>query len=116
MSFALTLCFLHFFRKQVTPSRLNKFPKCDHSNLKEGNSFEDRGPRFEECLSPSPSSSVASRFSSPWKPRLSSVSLENGIEKIDNGMVKDATEGNLGSEENQSTEESFVLPSSSDEI
>ncbi|XP_044181206.1 uncharacterized protein LOC114948739 isoform X2 [Acropora millepora] len=103
-------------RKQVTPSRLNKFPKCDHSNLKEGNSFEDRGPRFEECLSPSPSSSVASRFSSPWKQRLSSVSLENGIEKIDDGKLKDVTKGNLGSEEYQSTEESFALPSSSDEI
>ena len=59
---------------------------------------------------------MASRFSSPWKPRLSSVSLENGIEKIDDGMVKDVMKGNLGSEENQSTEESFVLPSSSDEI
>jgi len=103
-------------RKQVTPSRLNKFPKCDHSNLKEGNIFEGRGPRFEKCLSPSPSTSVASRFSSPWKPRLSSVSPENEIEKIDDGKVKGVTKGNLGSEGYQSTEESFALPSRSDEI
>ena len=59
---------------------------------------------------------MASGFLSPWKPRVSSVSLENGIEKFDDGTIKDVTKRNLGSKEYQNTEESFALPSSSDEI
>lgn len=116
LEFCTYLGFFPFFRKQVSPSKLNKYPKFDPSKLKEGNIVEDRGPRFEECLSPSPSRSGASGFLSPWKPRVLSISHENGLEKLDDGKIKEVTKGNLGSEEYQNTEESFALSSSSDEI
>ena len=59
---------------------------------------------------------MASGFLSPWKPCVLNVSHENGIERLDDGKIKEVMKGNLGSEESQNTEESFALPSSSDEI
>ncbi|XP_068737818.1 uncharacterized protein [Montipora capricornis] len=67
-------------RKQVTPSRLNKSPKFDHSNFHERNAAEVHRPHLEEYHSPT--CPMDSGVSSPWKPEGSNAELRTGEERL----------------------------------
>lgn len=106
-------------RKQVTPSRLNKSPKYDHTNLDEQNpernNFDDRRSRSEECLSPA--SAVHSGASSPGKLTVSNMAgLHNRKESLCNGEADEISskrEENLGGEERRSKDDTLVFTSGS---
>ena len=108
-------------RKQVTPSRLNKSPKYEHSNINEPhlerNSFDDQKAHSGD--SPSPASTMDSGVPSPGNHAASNGELFNEKEiscNGDAGKISNDTKEILDSGERENKDGFLVFTSGSEMI
>ena len=89
--------FFSIFRKQVTPSRLNKSPKLDHANGSDQISFDDQRTHSGDCHSPA--GAADSGIPSPENPDVSSNGevLNDKERLLSNGDI-DKLSSNTGDE------------------
>ena len=113
---------LYFFfpicRKQITPSRLNKSPKYDHTTLNDQSTrqtcVDDQNTHLGECSSPA--SAVDSGVPSPGKLALPNDELRNEKERLcddDVDKISDNSQRSFGGEGEQSKDDLLVFTSGS---